>query len=136
MPFSTLFSSPYFRGHKSFIVFDRRPSPLGVERIMKSLTIPPSQCDFSDSNLWLGFDTTCRTVCLTNPSNDQLVKDEGAQIFYSIRSQTKPIGIGANCEIPHNLHFRAVRLALTISICLVGRLEKLEDRKLVRIETI
>ena len=27
----------------------------------------------------------CRTVCLTNPSNDQLVKDEGAQIFYSIR---------------------------------------------------
>ena len=44
----------------------------------------------------------CRTVCLTDPSNDQLVKDEGAQIFYSIRSQTKSIGIGANCEIPHN----------------------------------
>ena len=42
------------------------------------------------------------TVCLIDPSNDQLVKDEGAQIFYSIRSQTKPIGIGANCEIPHN----------------------------------
>ena len=44
----------------------------------------------------------CRTVCLTDPSNDQLVKDEGAQIFYSVRSQTKLIGIGANCEIPHN----------------------------------
>ena len=44
----------------------------------------------------------CRTVCLTDPSNDQLVKDEGAQIFYSIRSQTKSIGIGAKCEIPHN----------------------------------
>ena len=44
----------------------------------------------------------CRTVCLTNPSNHQLVKDEGAHIFYSIQSQTKPIGIGANCEIPHN----------------------------------
>ena len=44
----------------------------------------------------------CRTVCLTNPSNDQLVKDEGARIFYSIRSQTKPIGIGEYCEIPHN----------------------------------
>ena len=41
-------------------------------------------------------------MCLTDPSNDQLVKDEGAQIFYSIRSQTKPIGIEANCEIPHN----------------------------------
>ena len=41
-------------------------------------------------------------MCLTDPSNDQLVKGEGAQIFYSIRSQTKPIGIGANCEIPHN----------------------------------
>ena len=49
----------------------------------------------------------CRTVCLTNPSNDQLVKDEGVQIFYSIWSQTKPIGIGENCEnpsqsLPHN----------------------------------
>ena len=44
----------------------------------------------------------CQTVCLTDPSNDQLVKDKGAQIFYSNRSQTKPIGIGANCEIPHN----------------------------------
>ena len=44
----------------------------------------------------------CRTVCLTDPSNDQLVKDEGAQIFYSVQSQTKLIGIGANCEIPHN----------------------------------
>ena len=43
-----------------------------------------------------------RTVYLTDPSNDQLVKDEGAQIFYSIRTQTKPIGIGVNCEIPHN----------------------------------
>ena len=28
----------------------------------------------------------CRTVCLTDPFNDQLVKDERAQIFYSIRS--------------------------------------------------
>ena len=49
-----------------------------------------------------GENIKCRTVCLTDPSNDQLVKGEGAQIFYSIRSQTKPIGIGANCEIPHN----------------------------------
>ena len=44
----------------------------------------------------------CRTVCFIDPSNDQLVKDEEAQIFYSIQSQTKPIGIGVNCEIPHN----------------------------------
>ena len=44
----------------------------------------------------------CQTVCRTDPSNNQLVKDEGAQIFYSIRSQTKPFGIGVNCEIPHN----------------------------------
>ena len=44
----------------------------------------------------------CRTMCLTNSSNDQLVKDEGAQIFYNIRLQTKSLGIGANCEIPHN----------------------------------
>ena len=43
----------------------------------------------------------CQTVCFTDPTNNQLVKDEGAQIFYSIRSQTKLIGIGANCEIPH-----------------------------------
>ena len=43
-----------------------------------------------------------RTVCLTDLSNDQLVKNKGAQIFYSIRSQTKNIGIGVNCEIPHN----------------------------------
>ena len=43
-----------------------------------------------------------RTVCFTDLSNHQLVKDEGAQIFYSIQSQTKPIGIGANYEIPHN----------------------------------
>ena len=48
------------------------------------------------------FNCHCRTVYRTNPSNNQLVKDEGAQIFYSIRSQTKPIGIGANCEISHN----------------------------------
>ena len=48
--------------------------------------------------------TTCRTVCLTDPSNDQLVKDEGAQIFYSIRSQTKLIGIGTNCENPSQKH--------------------------------
>ena len=41
-------------------------------------------------------------MCLTDPSNDQLVKDEGAQIFFSIQSQTKPIGIKANYEIPHN----------------------------------
>ena len=46
--------------------------------------------------------TICRTVCLTDSSNDRLVKDKGAQIFYSILSQTKSIGIGANCEIPHN----------------------------------
>ena len=45
--------------------------------------------------------TYYRTVCLTDPSNNQLVKDEGAQIFYSIRLQTKPNGIRANCEIPH-----------------------------------
>ena len=49
----------------------------------------------------LGSDTTYQTMCLTNPSKDQLVEDEGAQIFYSIQSQTKPIGIGANCEISH-----------------------------------
>ena len=54
----------------------------------------------NSKNRWT--EDTCRTVCFTNPSNDQLVKDEGAQIFYSIQSQTKPIGIGANCEIPHN----------------------------------
>ena len=51
---------------------------------------------------WILIHSYCQTVCLTDPSNDQLVKDEGAQIFYSIRSQTKPIGIGVNCEIPHN----------------------------------
>ena len=92
------------RGHKSFRAFDCKPSPLVFEWIVKSLTIPPSQCGSNDSNLWSGSDTTCQTVCLTNPSNDQLVKDEGAQIFYSIRSQTKFIGIGANCEIPHNFY--------------------------------
>ena len=91
------------RAHKSFIAFDRRPSSLVLERIMKSLTIPPSQCGSNDSSLWSGFDITCRIVCLTDPSNNQLVKDKGAQIFYSIQSQTKPIGIGANCEIPHNI---------------------------------
>ena len=92
------------RRHKSFIAFNRKPSPLVLEWIVKSLTIPPSQCGSNDSNLWPVSDTTCRTVCLTDPSNDQLVKDEGAQIFYSIQSQTKPIGIGANCEIPHKTH--------------------------------
>ena len=50
----------------------------------------------------MGSNTICQTVCLTDPSNNQLVKDEEVQIFYSIRSQTKPIGIGVNCEIPHN----------------------------------
>ena len=40
-------------------------------------------------------------MCLTDPSDDQLVKDEGAQIFYSIWLQTKPISIEANCETPH-----------------------------------
>ena len=89
------------------IVFDRRPSPLVLERIVKSLTIPPSQCVSNDSNLSSGSDTTCRTVCLTDPSNNQLVKDEGTQIFYHIRSQTKPIGIGVNCEIPHNVNYIA-----------------------------
>ena len=88
-------------GHKSFIAFDRRPNPLVLERIVKSLTIPPSQCGSNDLNLWPSFDTTCWTVCLTDPSNDQLVKGEGAQIFYNIRSQTMPIAIGANCEIPY-----------------------------------
>ena len=44
----------------------------------------------------------CWTVFPTNPSNDQLVKDEWAQIFYCIWLQTKPIAIGVNCEIPHN----------------------------------
>ena len=90
------------RGHKSFIAFSHRLSPLVLERIMKSLTIPPLQCGSNDLNLWLDSDTTCRTMCLTDPSNDQLVKDERAQIFYSIQTQTKLIGIGANCEIPHN----------------------------------
>ena len=90
------------RGHKSFIAFDRRPSPLVLKWIVKSLIIPPSQYGATDSNLWPGSNTTCRTVCLIDPSNDQLVKNKGTQIFYSIRSQTKPIGIGANCEIPHN----------------------------------
>ena len=89
------------RGHTFFIAFDRRPSPLVLERIVKSLTIPPSQCDSNDLNLWPGSDTICRTVCFTDPSNDQLVKDEGAHIFYSICSQTKSIDIGAYCEIPY-----------------------------------
>ena len=40
------------RGHKSFIAFNRKPSPLVLERIVKSLTIPPSQCGSNDSNLW------------------------------------------------------------------------------------
>ena len=88
------------RGYKSFIAFDHRPSPLVLERIVKSLTIPPSQCGSNDLNLWPGSDTTCRTVCLTDLSNNQSVRDEGTQIFYSIRSQTKPIGIGTNCENP------------------------------------
>ena len=44
--------------------------------------------------------TLSQTVCLIDPSNNQLVKDEGTQIFYSIRLQTKPIGIGVNCENP------------------------------------
>ena len=91
------------RGHKSFIEFDHIPSPLVLERIVKSLTFPPSQGSSNDLNLWSGSDTTCQIVCLTDPSNNQLMKDEGAQIFYSIQSQTKPIGIGVNCEIPHGL---------------------------------
>ena len=101
--------------YKSFIAFNRKPSPLVLERIVKSLTIPPSQCGSNDSNLWSSSNTTCRTVCLIDSSNDQLVKDEGTQIFYSIRSQTKPIGIGANCEIPHrnfNLNFSPLHLLL------------------------
>ena len=89
------------RGHKSFISFNHRPSPLVLELIVKSLTIPPSQCGSNNSNLWPGSDTICWIVCLIDPSNDQLVKDEEAQIFYSIRLQTKLIAIGANCEIPH-----------------------------------
>ena len=52
------------------------------------------------SILWKMNNYECRTVCLIDPPNDQLVKDEGAQIFYSIRSQTKPIGIRVNCEDP------------------------------------
>ena len=95
------------RGYKSFIAFDHRPSPLVLERIVKSLTIPPSQCVSNNSNLSSGSNTTCQTVCLSDPSNNQLVKDERTQIFYHIRSQTKPIGIGANCEIPHNVNYIA-----------------------------
>ena len=49
-------------------------------------------------------------MCFTNPSNDQLVKDEGVQIFYSIRSQTKFIGIGENCEIPHKLKIKEMHI--------------------------
>ena len=45
------------REHKSFIAFDRRPSPLVLERIMKSLIIPPSQCGSNNLNLWPSSDT-------------------------------------------------------------------------------
>ena len=77
------------RRHKSFIAFDHWPSPLVLERIVKSFTIPPSQCGSNDSNLWPGSDTTCWTVCLTDPSNDQLVKDEGGTnlLWHSIADQ-------------------------------------------------
>ena len=90
-------------GVQIFYSIRSQTKPLVLERIVKSLTIPPSQCSFNDLNLWPVSDTICRIVCLTDSSNDQLVKDEGAQIFYSIRSQTKPIGIEANCEIFHNI---------------------------------
>ena len=72
----------------------------------------------------LHFMCRCWIVCFTNPFNDQLVKDEGAQIFYSIRSQTKPIGIGANCEIPHNpsLAMRLQRL-LPMTLTLIPLVE-------------
>ena len=46
-------------------------------------------------------------MCLTDPSNDQLMKDKGTQIFYNIRLQTKPIGIRVNCEISHNVNYIA-----------------------------
>ena len=36
-------------------------------------------------------DTTCQTVCLTDPSNDQLVKDEGAQIFIAFDRRPSPL---------------------------------------------
>ena len=59
------------------------------------------------NNFWCNKIRIHHSRCLTYPSNEQLVKDEGAQIFYSIQLQTKLIGIGANCEnpsqsLPHN----------------------------------
>ena len=63
-------------------------------------------------------------VCLTDPSNDQLVKDEGAQIFYSIRSQTKPIGIGVNCENPsQSLAHNAAPMTRTYDRALIPLIE-------------
>ena len=58
---------------------------------------------FAIMEYFLSFISSCRIVCFTNPSKHQLVKNERAQIFYSIRLQTNPIGIGANCEIPHTI---------------------------------
>ena len=48
------------RGHKSFISFDYKPSPLVLERIVKSLTIPLSQCGSNDLNLWPSSNASCR----------------------------------------------------------------------------
>ena len=59
-------------------------------------------------------------MCLTDPSNDQLVKDERKQIFYSIRSQTKPIGIGVNCENPsQSLPYNATPTTRTYNRALI-----------------
>ena len=60
-------------------------------------------CGVEEEELKIGKQRWLMSDCVPYRSiQHQLVKDKGAQIFYNIQSQTKPIGIGANCEIPHN----------------------------------
>ena len=103
------------RGQKSFIAFNCRPSPLVLERIVKSLTIPPSQCSSNDSNLWPSSDTTYRTTCLTNPSNDQLVSEPGHR-FESLESHCEG-GIVRDFTIRSNTDGLGLRLNAIKDLC-------------------
>ena len=44
----------------------------------------------------------CQTVCLTNSFNDQLVKDERAQIFIAFDRKLSPLVLERTVKIPHN----------------------------------
>ena len=85
-------------GSQIFYSIRSQTKPMVLEWIVKSLTMRLQWLE-PMTGLWYHLSNCIPYRSIQRPIGEGW----GVWIFYNIRSQTKPIGIGANCEIPHNI---------------------------------